>query len=393
MATPTKYTYNIAEDFPNGIVYVANLSKEISASPILTALSYIENTDTECHIWFKDALSSTEPDDETNLDDIIAAHTGKPTAKTKNVHVDNIVKDSFENLQVTVQPTSGSGVTFITQNMGDVRSWVYSSKPLVNHVMYPDETYESYKLYDSAMSEVASDYFGPIADIEHGHVAREDDFQFNKLFGQPGQPMYIYDVDQKYKVTVKKNDVALVNDTDYEIDYLTGTLYPLDGGGVRTSWTSEDDITISCYYIVDSVQRIYPYNGKLFRIKNVEIQFSASCNLHKQWMIMDTYQTIPGLGSWLVKRRVYKNRKAYLDESNNKTYARIQGSAEINGDIEIFTWDYISANDIRNSAGNFVEVYLVDAETGAKNVPMSTSPSNEPAEMATGTFYCLSVNE
>lgn len=393
MPTPTKYTYSIANDFPNGTLYIASLVNEINASDIVTALSHIENTPTECNIWFKDPLSTNAPDDETNLDNVVAAHTGEVPIKKSVVTVDNITPDSFENIPVSIQPTSGSGVTFITQNMGDVRSWIYTSKPLVDYTMIPDATYESYKLYNSAMSEVATDYFGPLADIEHGKVAREGDFQFNKLFGQPGQPMYIYDVDQKYKVIVKKNNVTLVNDTDYEIDYLTGTLYPLDGSGNRIAWNSGDTVTISCYYIVDSVERMYPLSGKLFRIKNVEIQFSANCNLHKQWMIMDVYQNIPGLGPWLVKRRLYKNRKAYLDESNNKTYARIQGSAEIVGDIEIFTWDYVTANDVCNVTGNFIEIFLVDAATGAKNVPMSTSPNDLPAELATGTFYCISLDE
>lgn len=74
MPTPTKYTYSIANDFPNGKVATDALSAAITSGSIVTALDYINTSGDDCDVWFKDTLSN---DDETTLDGLVAAHPGE----------------------------------------------------------------------------------------------------------------------------------------------------------------------------------------------------------------------------------------------------------------------------------------------------------------------------
>lgn len=69
----TKYSYNIDQDFPNGIVNTTRLHSEIQSSDITIALDYINTFQDLCDIWFKGGLSDTNL---TTLSGVIANHTG-----------------------------------------------------------------------------------------------------------------------------------------------------------------------------------------------------------------------------------------------------------------------------------------------------------------------------
>lgn len=71
----TKYTFNIASNFPNQKVDIGKLEVEIQASNIVTALDYINSSTSECDIWFKAELSTL--DSTTTLPAVIAAHDGE----------------------------------------------------------------------------------------------------------------------------------------------------------------------------------------------------------------------------------------------------------------------------------------------------------------------------
>lgn len=75
MATQTKYTYSIQNDFPQHVVATDRLTGEIQASAISIALDRIDTAGDVCDIWFKDVLPGG---DETTLAGIVAAHTGVP---------------------------------------------------------------------------------------------------------------------------------------------------------------------------------------------------------------------------------------------------------------------------------------------------------------------------
>jgi len=77
----SKYTYNITSDFPNQKVDVGKLKVEIQDSDIITALDYINSSQTECDIWFKAELSVV--DSTATLPAIIAAHDGERLPDTE----------------------------------------------------------------------------------------------------------------------------------------------------------------------------------------------------------------------------------------------------------------------------------------------------------------------
>jgi hypothetical protein len=75
MATPTKYTYSISVDFPNGAMAPDRLTQEIRSSAITIALDRIDTAGDICDIWFKDVLPAV---DQTALGGLVAAHSGQP---------------------------------------------------------------------------------------------------------------------------------------------------------------------------------------------------------------------------------------------------------------------------------------------------------------------------
>lgn len=78
----TKYTYSIADDFPEAGIASDRLAQDIQNSSIVTALDRIGTSGDVCDIYFKDALSAA---DKTTLDGdttnpaggLIAAHSGE----------------------------------------------------------------------------------------------------------------------------------------------------------------------------------------------------------------------------------------------------------------------------------------------------------------------------
>ncbi|HUW08761.1 MAG TPA: hypothetical protein VM537_03485 [Anaerolineae bacterium] len=95
MATPTKYTYSIADDLPDAAVHASNLEEEIQAqlSGIITQVDHIDTNDDVLDIWFKDALSAEE---KTALDGdaagpaggLLAAHSSVPAEPLQAVTLD-----------------------------------------------------------------------------------------------------------------------------------------------------------------------------------------------------------------------------------------------------------------------------------------------------------------
>ena len=96
----TAYTYSKANDFPGGLVNVANLENEILASNIITALRVIvvnpngDDTD-RIDIIFKDALSAPcktllDADVSSPAGGLIAAHNSVPAVDRDHVVVDEL---------------------------------------------------------------------------------------------------------------------------------------------------------------------------------------------------------------------------------------------------------------------------------------------------------------
>jgi len=101
MPTPTKYTYSVSSDTASAKVNLASLKTEIEASVIVVALDYINNSGDVLDIWFKDALSTSSPDDVANLLAVVNAHTG---ALPAFVVVPRTTEDSAEIIAVNNIP-------------------------------------------------------------------------------------------------------------------------------------------------------------------------------------------------------------------------------------------------------------------------------------------------
>jgi len=72
-----KYTYSIANDFPDHTVASEKLHSTIIAS--LSSVSHIDTSGDVCDIWFTSALTSGE---QITLDELVAAHPSLAHAKT-----------------------------------------------------------------------------------------------------------------------------------------------------------------------------------------------------------------------------------------------------------------------------------------------------------------------
>lgn len=97
----TSKTYNISNDFPNGIVYQTGLQDEILASSgIIVALDYIETVGNSITIYFKAEIDSTS---EQHLDAVVAAHTGEEPEPL--IQVVRLAADPIAGMPI-IQPLS-----------------------------------------------------------------------------------------------------------------------------------------------------------------------------------------------------------------------------------------------------------------------------------------------
>lgn len=95
MPTPTKYTYNLANDFPDGVINSTKLASEIAVSSIVTALDRIDVSGNVIDIWFRDALSAAnrttlDGDVTTPAGGLIAAHDSSTSIVQQKLSVDGV---------------------------------------------------------------------------------------------------------------------------------------------------------------------------------------------------------------------------------------------------------------------------------------------------------------
>lgn len=109
----TTYTYSISADTLNGKVQGGDLDDQVRASPIVTALDFINtgmSAADNIDIVFKDAISAG---DETILDGLVAAHDGVKKAPVQTVHLDAAAEDDGK-LVVVPFPARDGFKTFFT---------------------------------------------------------------------------------------------------------------------------------------------------------------------------------------------------------------------------------------------------------------------------------------
>lgn len=97
MPTQTKYTYAISTDTANGKADTTKLISAIRNSSIVIAADYINTSGDVLDVWMKDVLSTSAPDDVTNLNNVVSAHDGEPLSE----NLPQITDDIEENLSST----------------------------------------------------------------------------------------------------------------------------------------------------------------------------------------------------------------------------------------------------------------------------------------------------
>lgn len=344
----TTYNYSISGDFPNHVVDPDKLHNEVVESAIVIAIDHVSVAGDVCSVAMKDALSQG---DETILDGIVAVHDGEPLPDPGlPVSVSNEELAVGMVGKVVTDLTSDSRLDLFSINLCDKCSWYPDSVAVVDEVLTPDGTYET---YSSAHTHWI--------DLYHGRVSDEDD------------------IVAQYPIVVKVNDVAKLMDTplkgladkDFSINPVSGTIT------FHTPLSSGDVVKASYKYATTSGWTITPTSGKKLEL------LAAECQLSEDIDMKDTIQYQVFVGPYPVKTKKYKRVVDFINESNG-AYPEVPafGGATrgISHPIFIFPWLYKAKTTLLSSIGMKIKVSL------ANHTPCE-------GEHAVVTFYCLSVNE
>ena len=358
------YTYLISA-FPNGKFDHSRLLQEIGLSSITIAIDDnlgISGISTvSCNIPFKTSLSDAE---KAILDAIVAAHTGEPLApvpvKTEIAQVDN-----QGNVVVAVQPRTGTGVTLITHNFADPKSWYSNATRVVDDILTTSgSVYTTY------------DFNAELIDMENGRVTFENT-KTNPAYGN-----------ETYLPKIKVNGNLVTN--GYHINYITNQVI------FDTPLTGSDIVSSTYYKVNDSTFTIAPLPGKQLIMEHVEVQFSTNIDFTDKelWFDVWAYNPYDPTGPKVRAQSPvrYKNVKDYINESNNTLSITVPAIGELTHPCYIFAWQYPAARVIKSSQGVEIRLFIFDPKTGSKS-NLFKSIDGQTIEVATGTFYCLSEPE
>lgn len=357
-----KYEYELSS-FINNKFDLSALQHQIEISEIITSIDYasgLGGTSTGgCSINFKDALS---PADKSILDAIIAAHDGTPyIAPVLPLELKN--EDSLGNLTVAVQPRTGSGLTLITHNFADKKSWYSNSTRVVDKVLFPvNGDYTKYAFADE------------VIDVENGRITFE-----NKLLSP---------YSESYIPKLKKNGQSIT--TGYHIDYINNVI------NFDLTLVPSDVLTATFYKVNDSTFTIAPAAGKSLVMEHVEVQFSKNVDFLSKQFWFDVWATNPyNINGPKIRAAVpviYKNVKDFINESNNTLSVEVPAIGELTQPSYIFAWKYPASRVLKSSTGVEIRIFIFDPVTGSKS-NLYSSKDNNNIEIATATFYCLSEAE
>lgn len=352
------YTYSKANDFPNQEVNLGDLEDEIRASVIVTALDYASVNADVVDIVFKATLSSG---DQTELDNIVAAHQGNPDVDMP----DQIVTDRG-NARVEVQPASGIRKTIVSHDWCDPTTWYQDSERITDEVLdaVPNTSYKRYR----------ADHKNWI-DMYSGKIVEEEVLR-------PAGP---------YGVIVKVNDVTKTIGVDYRVDYRTGEVvfeWFDSWGNARGmgALTAPDVVKATYSHTQTSMFTIAPDANKMLRIPNVEVQFTQDVELQASIIFaafaynpLDLPNKIEVPGT----RLVYKTARDFMSIGN-------QGVGQISpwggnkrgvyNPVNVFPFNYQAATDLKSSQGAEIRMWIEN------DVP-------QKGEYSTATFYCLEEDE
>jgi hypothetical protein len=345
---PTKYTYNIEEDFPNSVVDETRLSREILASSINKDLSFISTTESYCYIWFSGPLSTG---DEELLDSLVAGHTGEPIVAPEDKF------DGEGRLRVVPEPEKDKQMKIVvSHNWCDKCTWYSDSSAVVGE-----------ELVDTTGSGlVFSSQHQYWIDLTHGRFYREDLISGN------------------YGITIKdsgveKNERAPYASAggDYVVDYEEGT--------VEFFTPCSGTVTADYNYANGSTFVVSPSAGTIMWLLASEVQFSEDVNIldttHFQGWAYNPYD-LPNKVP-VTSKTTYKNVRDYIDEARG-CYPEVPAIGGPSRGLQVkhyvFPFNYVSLKELRSSYGAEIRVWLEDdIEFGGT--------------FATATFYCVYYDE
>lgn len=259
------------------------------------------------------------------------------------------------------QQRAGTKYNAISFNFCDKTTWYYASTP-ANEI-----------LTDSGDGLTFNSTHTYWIDLTHGKVTFEDDIIFNN---------------NKWYVAITSDSVAMIEDVDYTVNYVNGTV-------TFASSQSGKTIEATYWYAGSSLFVVRPPVGKKLELTRVEVQFSSDIQLNDT-MTFNVYgyagvfapQYVPVPYSALDviplgRPLKYKNGKDYLNESNG-TYPVIPPfggtSRGIQSSSITFPWTYLTKTQLLYSAGMQVMISM-----------QNHTPHG--GEFATVTLYCVVDDE
>lgn len=351
MATPTKYTYSISTDFPNGKVDTSRLKSEIQGSSISVALDYINTSGDDCDIWFKDVLG---PADQTSLDAVVAAHSGQPLPN------DNPAVDSMNRTITVPEPvTDKKMVNIVTHNFCDKTTWWQQSTQVTNETLSPEgDGFTFNSIHERWI------------DLTHGKVYLED-----RIVGRSD---YIPVVKVDGIIKTERTPFETVGG-DYVVDYSNGSVTFTESQAGKT-------ITASYYYAGSSLFTISPDAGKVLWIRDSEVQFSIDIEMTSTinfqgfaYNPSDLPNKIP-----VTEKTNYKTMRDFIEEAKG-VYPQVpalggSGPRGISQSHVVFPFKYTQVKMLQSSYGVEIRVWM-------------DSHEEFNGEFGTATFYCQSYAE
>lgn len=264
------------------------------------------------------------------------------------INIINASTDSFGNLRASTEPRRGSSDTIVTHNFADPCTWWGKSTLVTDETATDSGDHLTYTLAHTN-----------IIDCKHGRFMNE-----NAVVS--------------YHPVVKVNGVTKTEGTDFTMNYESGSVTFLSANA------AEDVVTVTYRYATTSIFTLTPAAGKVLTMLQAEIQFSTNIQSGFPALHFTTYMYVgtPYNNVIAVKDTVYKNMKDLINESNNGSWIISAPIGELTHDVRVFPFNYPAAKDLRSSLQMRVECWVEG------HIPMKNT-SNQPLELATGTFYCV----
>lgn len=371
MPTPTKYTYSISQDLPDGEVNTSKLKTEIQNSSISIALDRIDTTGDVLDIWFKDALLSPEKsilDGDTSdpAGGLLANHDNSPYPDEATPVVLSHKLTPDNRLRVAIEKSDSTSLDIFTHNWCDKTTWYQDSARVEDEIASNTGNNINYTL--------SNQY---IIDTYHGKITLEDDLR--DALGQ------------SYRVVVKVNDVLQTeqdphygNGGDFVVNYANGEIV------FTSALQPADEVKVTYYYARSSQFVVRPSEGTTLSIDMAEVQFSLDVGI-TDTVVFETFGFVDVFAPQLVgnpypsgtkipiKAFKYKTMNDYHNAAF-KSYPAYPASGGNSWrgqqvDVVVYDWDYQRSMPLHSLYGMEVKLYLEHDE------PFTGT-------YATATLYC-----